>query len=75
MPPLTRFIAVRRLSGKDALNGLIATSSVTKEVADLLQFMPLKAAASLLLLVLETIQVRIVASPPSRLMICICAPG
>ena len=53
---LTRYIPIRSLSAKDALTGLIATSSAAKEVADMLQFMPAKAAASILLLIFETIK-------------------
>ena len=52
----TRYITIRKISGKDALQGLIATSSAAKEVADLLQFAPAKAAAGVLLLILETIK-------------------
>ncbi|KAI0742707.1 hypothetical protein C8Q80DRAFT_1221158 [Daedaleopsis nitida] len=57
MPPrLTRYIPVRRVTGKDALSALIATSSITREIADLLQFAPAKAAASILLVIFETIK-------------------
>ena len=55
----TRYITIRKISGKDALQGLIATSSAAKEVADLLQFAPAKAAAGVLLLILETIKASI----------------
>ncbi|RDX41179.1 hypothetical protein OH76DRAFT_1489711 [Lentinus brumalis] len=59
MPPrLTRYITVRasKLTANDALSALIATSSVTKEIADLLQFTPAKAAAGVLLLIFETLK-------------------
>ena len=58
MAPLTRYIQVRKVSGSDALSALITTSSITREVADLLQFAPAKAAASILLVIFETIKVR-----------------
>ncbi|OBZ74658.1 hypothetical protein A0H81_05444 [Grifola frondosa] len=45
-----------KVSGEDALNTVIATRAVIKEIADLLQFTPAKAAASILLMVFETIQ-------------------
>lgn len=56
--PLIRYISVRRVSGKDALSALIATSNVAREIADLLQCAPAKAAAGILLVIFETIQVR-----------------
>ncbi|KAI0717740.1 hypothetical protein C8T65DRAFT_571587 [Cerioporus squamosus] len=53
-----RYITVRtgKLTANDALGALIATSSVTKEIADLLQFTPAKAAAGILLLIFETLK-------------------
>ncbi|RPD77045.1 hypothetical protein L226DRAFT_483343 [Lentinus tigrinus ALCF2SS1-7] len=56
--PITRYITVRpsKLTANDALSALIATSSVTREIADLLQFAPAKAAAGILLLIFETVK-------------------
>ncbi|KAH9922319.1 uncharacterized protein BXZ73DRAFT_51396 [Epithele typhae] len=52
----SRSNSLLKLSANDVLNGLIATTSAAKEVADLCQFTPVKAAASLLLLIFETIK-------------------
>ncbi|TBU45668.1 hypothetical protein BD309DRAFT_955656 [Dichomitus squalens] len=55
--PLTRYISIRsRLSTDDALSALITASSVTRDLSDMLQFTPAKAAASVLLLIFQTIQ-------------------
>ncbi|KAI0776820.1 hypothetical protein BD413DRAFT_610404 [Trametes elegans] len=51
-----KIVKIRRPTVDDALNGLILTSSVTKEIADIMQFPPAQAAAGVLLLVFETIQ-------------------
>ncbi|KAI0326798.1 hypothetical protein GY45DRAFT_1328458 [Cubamyces sp. BRFM 1775] len=47
---------IRRVTADDALGALIATSAVTKEIADIMQFPPAQAAAGILLLVFQTIQ-------------------
>ncbi|PIL25894.1 hypothetical protein GSI_11647 [Ganoderma sinense ZZ0214-1] len=55
--PLTRYISIRsKFSTDDALNALITASSVTRDISDMLQFTPAKAAASILLLIFQTIQ-------------------
>ena len=48
---------VRKLTADDALGIAIATTAVTRELADCLQFPPAKAAASLLCMIFQTIQV------------------
>ncbi|OBZ74650.1 hypothetical protein A0H81_05439 [Grifola frondosa] len=45
-----------KVSADNAFNVVIATTAVTREIADLLQFPPAKAAASILLMVFQTIQ-------------------
>ncbi|KAJ8482575.1 hypothetical protein ONZ51_g5267 [Trametes cubensis] len=47
---------IRKVTADDALGALIATSAVTKEIADIMQFPPAQAAAGILLLVFQTIQ-------------------
>ena len=49
----------KRLTAENALSVAVATTSVTRELADMLQFPPARAAASILLLIFQTIQVSI----------------
>ncbi|KAI9057558.1 hypothetical protein FKP32DRAFT_1615265 [Trametes sanguinea] len=49
-------IKIRKVTTDDALNALVATSAVSKQIADIMQFPPAQAAAGILLLVFETIQ-------------------
>lgn len=49
---------IRKATADNALSVLILTSEVTKQIADIMQFPPAQAAAGVLLLVFETIQVR-----------------
>ncbi|KAI0651288.1 hypothetical protein C8Q79DRAFT_1004593 [Trametes meyenii] len=51
-----RMIKVRKVTADNALNVLVLTSAVTKEIADIMSFPPAQAAAGVLLLVFETIQ-------------------
>ncbi|KAI0077672.1 hypothetical protein K474DRAFT_1690765 [Panus rudis PR-1116 ss-1] len=44
------------LSGDNVLSAAIATTSITKELADMMQFPPARAAASILLMIFTTIQ-------------------
>lgn len=46
-----------KLSADSALSVAVATTSITKELADMLQFPPARAAAGILLLIFQTIQV------------------
>ncbi len=65
--PLTRYISIRsKFSTDDALSALITASSVTRDISDMLQFTPAKAAASILLLIFQTIQVGSVVHVPNE---------
>ena len=48
----------KQLTAENALSVAVATTSVTRELADMLQFPPARAAAGILLLIFQTIQVR-----------------
>jgi hypothetical protein len=48
----------RRLTAENALAVAVATTSITNELADMLQFPPARAATGILLLIFKTIQVR-----------------
>ena len=48
----------RRLTAESVLTVAVATTTVTRELADMAQFPPARAAASLLLVIFQTIQVR-----------------
>lgn len=50
----------KRLTAENALSVAIATTAVTRELADMTQFPPARAAAGLLLLIFQTIQVSII---------------
>ncbi|KAI0830157.1 hypothetical protein BC628DRAFT_1473071 [Trametes gibbosa] len=54
--PLRVVKKIRKPTIDNALSVLVLTSSVTKEIADVMQFPPAQAAAGILLLVFETIQ-------------------
>ncbi|KAH9856382.1 hypothetical protein C2E23DRAFT_882451 [Lenzites betulinus] len=54
--PLRVVKKIRKSTLDNALSVLVLTSSVTKEIADVMQFPPAQAAAGILLLVFETIQ-------------------
>lgn len=47
----------KRLTVENALTVAIATTAVTKELTDMLQFPPARAATGILLLIFQTIQV------------------
>lgn len=47
----------KRLTAENALSVAVATTAVTREIADMLQFPPARAAAGVLLLIFKTIQV------------------
>lgn len=49
----------KRLTAENALSVAVATASVTRELSDLLQCPPARAATGILLLIFETIQVRL----------------
>lgn len=49
----------RRLTGQNVLTVAVATTSVTYELADMLQFPPARAATGILLLIFQTIQVSV----------------
>ncbi|KAI0668853.1 hypothetical protein C8Q78DRAFT_212859 [Trametes maxima] len=51
-----RMVKIRKATADNALNVLVMTSAVTKEIADIMSFPPAQAAAGVLLLVFETIQ-------------------
>ncbi|OSD03676.1 hypothetical protein PYCCODRAFT_1444280 [Trametes coccinea BRFM310] len=51
-----KIVKIRKVTADDALNALVATSAVSKQIADIMQFPPAQAAAGILLLVFETIQ-------------------
>ncbi|KAL7278617.1 hypothetical protein ACG7TL_007618 [Trametes sanguinea] len=58
-PPIDmplKIVKIRKVTADDALNALVATSAVSKQIADIMQFPPAQAAAGILLLVFETIQ-------------------
>ena len=45
------------ISGETALSVMITTTSITRELADLCQFPPVRAAAGMVLMILKTVQV------------------
>ncbi len=49
----------RRLTAQNMLTVAVATTSVTYELADMLQFPPARAATGILLLIFQTIQVSV----------------
>ncbi|KAI8972561.1 hypothetical protein BD414DRAFT_425575 [Trametes punicea] len=51
-----KIIKIRKVTADDAISALVATSAVSKQLADIMQFPPAQAAAGVLLLVFETIQ-------------------
>lgn len=56
-PKSTRSLS---LSAETALSVVITTTSITRELADVCQFPPVRAAAGLVLMILKTIQVSLV---------------
>lgn len=49
----------RSLTAQNVLTVAVATTSVTYELADMLQFPPARAATGILLLIFQTIQVSV----------------
>ena len=56
-------VKVRKLSADSVLSGARTSASIARELADIAQFPPARAAATIVLLIFETIEVRFCASP------------
>lgn len=57
-------VKVRKLSADSVLSGARTSASIARELADIAQFPPARAAATIVLLIFETIEVRFCASAP-----------